>query len=236
MLQLLRVPYYRRALSHGVAATVEHTCALARLQPATILDIGAHKGQFSTLCRKLFPDAHIIGFEPLEKPANIYEKCFAGDNNVTLFRKAVSMTTGDRKMFVSNRTDSSSLLEITSSQVEHFPGTELKTTATVTSAKLDQLLDIGALNTPVLLKIDVQGSELDVLRACDSIIKGTEAVYVEGSFVELYANQPLVDHVVRHLQSLDFQFSGMFNPSVDQTRKVIQADLLFERSTGRHHQ
>lgn len=54
-----------------------------------VVDIGANCGQFSLVSCKYFPDARIDSFEPLEKPADRYEKVFVGDAHVYLHRCAI---------------------------------------------------------------------------------------------------------------------------------------------------
>ena len=81
-------------------------------------------------------------------------------------------------MHVSRAVDSSSLLPIGATQTEIFPGTEESHLERVHVAPLNALLDPEALSTRSLLKIDVQGYELEVLRGCETLLDGFSAVYV----------------------------------------------------------
>ena len=94
---------------------------------------------------------------------------------------------------------------------------------------LGDYLDPAEIERPCLLKIDVQGYELGVLKGAGSCLDHVDVVYVEASFVELYQGQPLADEVIDTLESLGFREAGRFNLSRDRHGREVQADFLFER-------
>lgn len=63
--------------------------------------------------------------------------------------------------------------------------------------RLSECLNAAALNKPALLKIDVQGGELDVLQGSDDLLDCFEVVYIECSYVKMYDNQPLFADIVQ---------------------------------------
>jgi hypothetical protein len=86
--------------------------------------------------------------------------------------------------------------------------------------------EFGACN---LLKIDTQGSELDVLRGAAELLARFQAVYCEVSFLELYAGQALASEVVAYLFERGFELSGIYNLQSSPTLGLLQADMLFTR-------
>jgi hypothetical protein len=60
----------------------------------------------------------------------------------------------------------------------------------------------------MLLKIDVQGSELQVLQGRRPALDLIDEVYCECSFVELYEGQALADEVICHLRDRGFGWSA----------------------------
>ena len=230
LLRLLPDPVLRRGLRFGVGAAIEHRGALAPLTLDTVVDVGAHAGQFSLLARALHPRARIAAFEPLPGPAARYRRVFAGDANVTLHPVAVARRRGPAPMHVSASSDSSSLLPITPRQAALFPGTEEREVVTVETAPLDAFLGPADLAGPALLKIDVQGYELEVLRASLPLLAAFDHVYVEASFEALYAGQALAGEVAAFLAAHGFVEAGRFNVSRDSGGRPVQADLLFHRS------
>src|SRR4051794_29918701 len=88
--RLLRYPTLLRAFAkHRVSASLEHS-ALPSKRYATVVDIGAHTGQFSLLARYLYPEATIYAFEPLPEAAAKFREVFAGDPHVRLHEAAIA--------------------------------------------------------------------------------------------------------------------------------------------------
>jgi FkbM family methyltransferase len=224
---LARPRFTIAALRHRVAAAVEHLEAIGRIAPATIIDVGANKGQFSLAARARAPAAHIIAFEPLTEAADIYARLFARDQRVALHRFALSEHEGNAEFHVTDRSDSSSLLTPGSGQSDAF-GVHAARTIAVPVRRLDAMVDMAALAHPILLKIDVQGAELQVLKGCADLGEA-DFVYVELSYVELYEGQPLVEEVSAYLGGRGFVLDRIFNPVATARFGPTQADFLFRR-------
>lgn len=219
-------------LRYCVAASVEHTDLLRRLDCGHVVDIGANVGQFALISRKCFPDARIDSFEPLTEPADRYEKVFAGDANTHLHRLALGASEGETTIHVSQADDSSSLLPIGKTQTDLFPGTAERETRTIRVAPLDAVLSAQDIPSPALLKLDVQGFELEALRGCESLLDQFRYVYCECSFVELYEGQALAHEVIEYLSRHEFKLSGVYNMTYDKKGLAVQADFLFDHGRG----
>jgi len=221
---------YRRAfLRHGVAPAIEHTDVLRTMPFDLVADVGANRGQFSLLCRRLRPRARIVAFEPLRGPADVYRALFASDSGVTFNSVALGPMRGEMEINISRRDDSSSLLPISKAQTENYPGTERIGGDQVTVAPLTDFIGRLDLRVPSLLKIDVQGFELEVLKSAEALLPHFHWIYAECSFVSLYEGQPLADDVITFLDMHGFTLSGRHNPSHGKTGALLQADLLFTR-------
>jgi hypothetical protein len=55
------------------------------------------------------------------------------------------------------------------------------------------------------------------------------AIYVECSFVPLYAGQPLADEVLAYLRDQGFRLSGVYNLTQERSGRAVQADFLCTR-------
>jgi FkbM family methyltransferase len=230
LVEILRVAPYRAALlRHWVAATVEHAEALAELKLRTVVDVGANRGQFSLFALHTFPAAKIISLEPLPEPAARFRRVFAEEPRVTLHNAALAPATGQSLMHVSRQDDSSSLLPITATQGQLFRGTDEVRTETVRTAPLSEFLGGNSIEEPALLKLDVQGYELEALRACGDLLDKFAYVYAEGSFVELYEGQVLADDLIAWLRERGYELVRSFESVSDEHGQTIQADMLFER-------
>ena len=194
-----------------------------------MLDVGANRGQFALLAARRFPRARIVCFEPLDGPRATLERVFADRARVRVVGTALAAAARDSPMFVSRADDSSSLLAPTALQLSTFPGTDVVERLSLKTERLDALLDRDELDRPALLKIDVQGTELDVLMGATGVLGEIDTILVECSFVELYAGQPLADEIVRFLHGQAFRLVSVASPYVDASGEVLQADLVFAR-------
>jgi FkbM family methyltransferase len=226
---LLADPVFRRAFcKHGVAPAIEHIAVLRSLSFDYVADVGANRGQFSLICRRLRPGAAIVAFEPLAEPAAVYRAVFADDHAVRLHQCALGPQRGEVAMNVSGHDDSSSLLPISDIQTKNFPGTGTVATRIVAVGPLSDFVQPSELGRRNLLKIDVQGFELEVLKSAEALLPRFCWIYAECSFVPLYEGQALADEIITWLAARNFRLRGRFNPSYGQDRMLLQADLLFD--------
>jgi FkbM family methyltransferase len=223
--------YLKPLLQYKVAAGIEHSQVLDHLNDRnfrSIVDIGANRGQFALVIRNCFPEARIHSFEPLKEPAAIFRRVFASDPKITLHEIAIGPENKEMLIHVSRADDSSSLLPIASLQSTLFPGTEEKEERTVRVRRLDTVLSQADIGQPAFLKIDVQGFEKEVLEGCEALLPCFSHVYVECSFVELYARQALAHEVILFLEGFGFALCGIYNLYYDKAGVAIQGDFLFE--------
>lgn len=229
LLVLLREPAWRTALKHRVAAAVEHRAVPFGDHFATVVDIGAHHGQFALLIRHRYPSARLICVEPLPGSIGRLRQTVGCDPDVTIIETALAARPGRQTMHVSRKTDSSSLLPIMQPLIDAFPGTEEAATVEVPVSTLDDLVRDAGVARPALLKIDVQGGELDVLDGGTEALKLFDAVFVECSFVEFYRGQALADEVIARCLQHGLRLVGVCSVVADANNRCLQADLLFRR-------
>jgi FkbM family methyltransferase len=214
-------------IRHRVLAGIEHEPVIPSCL-VTAVDIGANRGQFSLALQAFAPDCRVFAFEPLQGPASIFKRVFAGRPKVALFNAAIGPLAEQRMIHISRRDDSSSLLAISQRQVETFPGTEEIGKCEVGVAPLDAFVATQDLQRPCFLKIDVQGFELEVLKGCEALLGSFDYVYCECSFVELYADQALAPEIIDWLKARGFGLRGVYNCTY-RGSSCVQADFLFHR-------
>jgi FkbM family methyltransferase len=195
---------------------------------ATIVDAGAARGQFALFARRRYPGARIVCFEPLPEAHQVLKRLFEEDPGVELHELALAAESGAARLHVAGHDDSSSLLPIGARQEREFPGTGEVRQETVMSGRLDEVLaDVAR---PALLKIDVQGGELDVLRGAGDLLDRFDDVFVECSFTELYEQQPLATDVLRYLFDRGLALAGVFGVQRGADGGCLQADLLLRQA------
>ena len=85
-------------------------------------------------------------------------------------------------------------LDIDRNDVRTATGAEV-----VTCRRLDELHDVDG-TLAIHLKIDVQGSELDVYRSAGKVADRIVSLELEMSLIELYEGQPLIEVVIDHVR------------------------------------
>lgn len=226
---LTNFTYFLAFIRHGVAPGVEHK-AILKLPLSTVIDIGANRGQFA-LAARVISKASVISFEPLPAAFSDFNRLFFSDPNVHIYNSAIGDQVGSSKLRISASDDSSSLLPISDNQIKHFPGTHEVSTINVNVAPIDTFLNPEDISSPSLLKVDVQGFEMQVLIGCSTLFTKFDYIYCECSYIELYTGQTLAHDVVNYLIGFDFRLTGVFNTSYDHDGNCIQSDLLFVKNS-----
>jgi FkbM family methyltransferase len=132
-----------------------------------IIDAGANIGLGLIYFKSIYPNSEIIAFEPDEKAfkALEYNVSSLQLKNITLIKKALWDTVTELN-FYSEGADSGRL---TNDQVATQV---IKTQTTVLSEYLkDRKVD--------MLKIDIEGAELNVLKECKNYLKNVSNIFVE---------------------------------------------------------
>jgi FkbM family methyltransferase len=197
------------------------------MKVGTLLDVGANRGQFSVLARGHFPGAQIHAFEPLESEGRILQSVVGNPRQYHPI--ALGASAGQATFYVTSRRDSSSLLRPGAEQ-EAASGVTLSSSVTVRVARLADVLDVASLPKPILMKLDVQGGELDVLRGAGDALAMIDAIYVEVSFIELYEHQPLASEITVFLDKHGFRLRGVYNHFFAVGVGPTQADFLYVRA------
>jgi FkbM family methyltransferase len=85
-----------------------------------------------------------------------------------------------------------------------------------------------------LVKIDVQGAELDIINGGTKFLKSNNLLLVEVSLVEYNLGAPLVSDVVKRLENLGFYILDCIDDHIS-AGEVIQLDLLFSKNINAHN-
>ena len=114
------------------------------------------------LCIKFFPNLLIYSFEPIKEALIKQKNLLSFKNNIYFYNTGIGNKNKIINFFITNRADSSSFLTINKSK-NYNKNYYVKEKRKIKIQKLDQILNNKKLIKPVLIKIDVQGFELEVL-------------------------------------------------------------------------
>ena len=222
-------PYLRavsesRKLACGVP-TVAGLLENARkngFHPKTVIDIGAFVGDWSRMAASIFPSARFFMIDGNPQHEEFLRK--AQGEIAAQSEWAIVLLGPEKKedvVFYQLASGSSVLPELTTyerSQVRLPMGT------------LDHFFDSRPCELPVLLKLDVQGFELEVLRGGPKTLAVAELVILETSLLPYNEGAPLFSEVIAFMADAGFavyDFCGQFRRETDHT--LFQTDVAFVR-------
>ena len=158
-----------------------------------LFDIGAHKGEYSDLIIKEFPKLEAHLFEPLETFFRLLKKKYDKNKNIHPVNKLVGNINKNTSFYISHHPRSSSKMKL-NIESRYYKIKKLllrnlvKKKITVKQICLDNYLK--KIRKIDLLKIDVEGNELDVLFGCKKLLekKKINSIYIEILHHSLYKN------------------------------------------------
>lgn len=175
--------------------------------PRVVLDCGAGKGWFAKEAFNLWPNMGALhSFEPASRFNQVLK--IVNDRHF-IHRIALGNENGDKVLYTTHGEESNSLLEYLPdgplNKVHAVVGHEV-----VECRTLDEVVSDGAELVDVL-KLDVQGAELQVLEGAKNLIAAARPViYCEVSFQPLYQNHPLLETVDEYLDFLGYKRVGLY--------------------------
>jgi FkbM family methyltransferase len=149
---------------------------VAHLRPGDVLyDVGANVGFLTVIgARHVGPTGHVYAFEPVPDNADLVRRNAErnGLSNVTVVEKAVSDTSGRGELVLAEYSGGAALSTATRPP-------DATTTISVELVTIDDAVST-AMPPPALVKIDVEGAEIDVLRGmADTIRKHRPTIVCE---------------------------------------------------------
>lgn len=191
------------------------TDALAIVKPylpenPIILEAGAYDGTDSLFMNRHWPRAQFHIFEPVPE---LYQKLViktASHSNMHTYKFALGDYTGSATFYISEfankpgiPSESSSLLK-PKEHLIHAPHVLFNTEITVPIATIDDWAEEHNVDAIDFMWLDMQGYELNALKASPKIMKTVKAILTEVEFVEAYEGQYLFDDVKDWLEEQGF--------------------------------
>jgi FkbM family methyltransferase len=195
-----------------------------------VIDVGANTGQYASALRHDGYRGQIVSFEPQPSAAAELRAAAAGDQDWKIFECALGPAPGKSNLFVTDDSQSSSLLA-PSADPARFRFLVGSSQTPVEIATLDDFRFGHRGHNRLYLKLDVQGYELGVLRGAPKTLRRAAAVECELSLTSLYTGQAMSEDVISHLRT-----AGLVPVCISRaytepgpSRRVIQMDGIFRR-------
>ena len=165
-----------------------------------VLDIGAYLGTWKDMFQKIFPEAEILMIEANQEKEEILKK--KGKYFIAL------LGAEDERIFIENTN-------------YKFRPEKKKTIKLSTLLKNQSGFD--------LIKIDTQGSELDILKGSIEIVEKTKFLLLELSIVEYNFKAPRYLQVIKYLEENNFKLIDIFDLHY-RNGSLIQIDGFFKNN------
>jgi FkbM family methyltransferase len=186
--------------------------------PNRILDIGANIGQFHMLAKNEFSSSFIFSIEASKEcetslkiiTDNYYIGMLAKDNSEYKFYKTKENPTSTGNSFYRELTQ--------------FYSDDKLDIVTEKGIMLDDLFEQESEFD--LIKIDTQGSELDIITGGINLCKKAKGILLEVSLTQYNENAPLYDEVIQFMDNFGFKIGDILDEN-NVPGIVSQQDILF---------
>lgn len=205
---------------------------LLRSQRITlVIDVGANSGQYARRLRRAGYEGHIVSLEPLSSAFAELAAAATTDVDWDVVHTAAGAKAGTATIHVSGNSWSSSLLAMEDRHRAAAPDSAYIGDETIRIEVLDDIVaPLRRTGACVLLKVDVQGFELDVMDGARVTLEATSLVEVEVSLVPLYAGAPSHLSVLGRIADSGFDIVAVEEEFVEPgTGRALQLNVIAAR-------
>lgn len=177
-------------------------------EPKVIYDIGACVLHWTDKAKTVWPDANYVAFEAMDATRFIYEEegmahacgvLGSEDGKVVDFWENTE-NPGGNSVYKENIELSPMADQLFNKSIKKYTG------------RLDTVVAQFGFRLPDLIKMDVQGAELDILKGAPEILKHCNNIILEMQHVDYNKGAPKADEIIKYLESIGFKnVSGMFS-------------------------
>lgn len=190
-----------------------------------IIECGASIGPMVEKYLSMFDNPVIYAFEPQPKFVEILNAKFGNNPNIHIYQKAVGASSGVLQFNVLSRNTSSSFLNPTSTNKSYHPKEmERASVIEVKQVRIDEVIQDAPID---LLKLDLQGYELEALKGCERVLDKIKMITTEIEFVPLYENQPLFGDIDVFLRNNHFHLFNLYELYTQKDGQLTAGDAIY---------
>ena len=182
---------------------------LPEIKGIGLIDIGA-AGDIEPRWKSFEKNLYYVGFEPDEKSRNE----ILNRENFCLSYKIYPFALGSRitetEFYICKSPGVSSILKPNVEFLRHFPKSDRFQILTEQQVSLKKLDDIQ-IDKIDFIKIDTQGSELEILKGAPLALSRVLGLEIEVEFSRMYLGQPLFGDICAYLEKFELDFIDFTN-------------------------
>lgn len=198
-----------------------------------LIDVGAHKGKFTNAFNAIVKTKRFVCIEPNE-PLHAEIKKNNKGIIMELFSFGLAEQAGRSVYFEHEDTSMNSIVESDKKVLaEKFPydNPELLKKKEIDILTLDIFMKkfetSHTSGESIFLKIDTQGSELNILKGAVSMLKDVKGCLVEQMFVNAYKSDYKFDDLMTFMIENGFELAGTTSITKRKSFELSSADFLF---------
>lgn len=153
-------------------------------KPNLIFDIGAYKGSFALTCLETWPQAEVVCFEALPDRLRDLNALCATNSKIRVVEGLVG-SAFQEKVPLNEAETASSVLP---GHHTFERGVSYHTMRTVDGIVAEHYSN----RPPQMLKIDVQGYELEVLKGAEGTLRQLQGILAEVNLIDIYKGVPVL--------------------------------------------
>lgn len=197
------------------------------IRPATTIDIGANRGQFTVAAAEILHPSALHAIEPIPEMVARLRGFSARYPGLVVHSFAAGDGPGEAQLRLNSHSQASSVLELDKRHLAAFPEARQIDVTTVPVRRVDEILDPANLARPLLVKIDVQGYEVPVLAGLSGFAGKIDHMVIEISLADLYRGGASAGEVLSSAERLGLRSQAAVGQLSDShTREILQIDVL----------
>ena len=212
-----------RGMRRTLPAVLAHYRSLG-LDPATVIDVGVATG--TPELYDGLPAARLVLVEPVAEWREAME-AIARTRSAHIALAAAGAHAGEIEISVHRA-------PVCSSMLGDRRGDAGQPTRRVPMRRLDEIVAEAGAPGPYVIKVDVEGAELEVLKGAGALLGETELILLEVSLFELVPGTPQLAEVVGWMHEHGFAVADFYNGHnrlLDGS--LAQVDIAFVQESGR---
>ena len=196
--------------------------------PELTVDVGANRGRWTEMLKEVFPATEVLMIEPQQEMRDSLDAVCRRLPGVRWIETAAGAREETRLQTIWEDLEGSSFLPKPDAGRQ---ASGVQRPARV--RRLDDLLRENGGRSPDLVKLDVQGFELEVLRGCPEIFGKTELFILETSLYAFLDDLPILREVIEFMAAREYEvydIAGRIRRPIDGA--LAQLDVAFARRRG----
>lgn len=168
--------------------------------PKGIIDVGANQGNWTRMAMSVFPNARVLMIEPQEEMAHDLEELCRSFESVEYIRAGAGSVSGELVQTIWKDLQGSSFLPEARDD-KLADGTQRKTPIVT----IDELLNKRNSFVPDLIKLDIQGFELEALKGATSAFGRTQVFILETSLYQFMKDMPTTSDIIMFMSERGYE-------------------------------